>query len=114
MAFRRYGGRARRYYGRARAGFRRYGTRKNAIASMPYIAGAAIGFTGIADKYIPANIQNVLMVAAVLPAGVTGKVRGLGQLKAVAQGYVLGRVVKGVTGFGGINASSGISGGPWL
>jgi len=92
-----------------------YTARKSrAFASMPYIAGAAVGFTGIADQYVPPSIQNVLMVAAVLPAGVTGKMKGLGTLKAVAQGYVLGRVVKGLTGFGGVNTSSGISGGPWL
>ena len=87
--------------------------RSSTIASTPYIAGAAIGFTGIADSYIPANIQNVLMIAAVAPSGVM-KGKALGTLKAVSQGYIIGRVVKGITGFGGINTSSGMSGGPWL
>lgn len=111
---------ARRYYRRARArmgGYyrraRRYVTRKNAIASTTYLAGAAIGFTGVADSYIPPQIQNILMIAAVAPSGLM-KGKALGTLKSVAQGYIIGRVVKGVTGFGGINAASGISGGPWL
>ena len=113
MAFRRW--RAFRKYG-VRQSFswarKRYVTRKNAIASTPYIAGAAIGFTGIADSYIPPQFQNILMIAAVAPAGLMkGK---LSMLKSVAQGYIIGRVVKGITGFGGINTSSGMSGGPWL
>ena len=90
MAFRRY--RAFRKYG-ARSSFqwarKRYMTRKNAIASTPYLAGAAIGFTGIADSYIPAKIQNVLMIAAVAPSGVM-KGKALGTLKAVSQGYIIG------------------------
>ena len=102
-------GASRLYGGRMRSRF----TRKNAIASTPYIAGAAVGFTGIADSYIPAQFQNVLMIAAVAPSGLM-KGKALGTLKAVAQGYIIGRVVKGITGFGGINTSSGMSGGPWL
>ena len=110
--FRKYGFRSsvRYFYGKYRGRF----NRRSAIASTPYIAGAAIGFTGIADRYIPPQFQNLLMIVAVLPGGVTSKIRGLGTLKAVAQGYILGRVAKGITGFSGINAASGVSGGPWL
>ena len=106
-AFRKYGARQSLSWAR-----KRYVTRKNAIASTPYIAGAAIGFTGIADSYIPAQFQNILMIAAVAPSGLMkGK---LSMLKSVAQGYIIGRVVKGVVGFNGISVASGTSGGPWL
>jgi len=101
------------YYGnRMRGMSRRRAYGLAGIASTPYLAGAAVGFTGIADSYIPTNFQNILMIAAVAPSGIMkGK---LSMLKAVAQGYVIGRVVKGITGFGGINTASGVSGGPWL
>lgn len=99
-------------YTRRRA-FMSMAKRSTTFASTPYIAGAAVGFTGIIDQYVPAQFQNVLMIAAVAPSGLM-KGKALGTLKAVAQGYIIGRVVKGITGFGGINTASGMSGGPWL
>ena len=102
-----------RYQGYTRRkAFMSMAKRSTTFASTPYIAGAAVGFTGIADSYIPPQFQNVLMIAAVAPAGLMkGK---LSALKSVAQGYIIGRVVKGVVGFNGINVASGTRGGPWL
>jgi hypothetical protein len=59
----------------------------------------------VADRFIPAQFQNVLMIAAVAPPGIM-KGKALGTLKAVAQGYVIGRVVKGITGFNGLSTGS--------
>lgn len=111
MAFRRmynrYRTRARSYYRRARS----YATRGRAIASMPYLAGAAVGFTGIADRYVPAKFQNVLMIAAVAPSGLMkGK---LSMVKSVAQGYIIGRVVRGLTGGISLGSSGNNGNGGW-
>ena len=80
------GGYARGRYG-GRVGFRagRFGL----SLSMPFLVGAAIGMTNL-DNMIPPWVK---ILAACAP------VRGLGPIKAVAQGMLVGDVVQSMTGF---------------
>jgi hypothetical protein len=77
---RRYRGFVRRYYGRAR----RYGSKVGLNVNMPFLAGAVIGFSDL-DEKIPAQI---VLGAATVP------VRGLGTVKAAAQGIIFGNLLQ--------------------
>lgn len=72
--------------------------------SMPYAAGVVIGLSNLDDK-IPADYT---LVAAIMPTMVTRKVKGLGQVKAVAQGIILGNLIQKWTGYtlGGASSST--------
>ena len=93
--------RSRAYYGRARAWgsrARSYARRYNQGFNMKYVAGAAIGF--VAPTVVP--YQDMAMtVMAVLPVKMPYGIR------SVAQGYVLGRIAKGMTGINLIGESAG-------
>ena len=75
--------------------------------SMPFLAGAAIGGLTDIDNNIPATFK---VAAACAP--VRGP--GIGQVKAFAQGLLIGDLVQHLTGFGGIvRTNSGTSSGMW-
>lgn len=88
---------------------RRYGGRAKQILGMsaPYAIGAAVGLTDL-DKSIPAEIK---LLAAILPGTVTRMVPGLGQIKAVAQGMILGDIIQNRTGINLMNLGGGSSNG---
>lgn len=83
MAKRRYTNRN-RYY-QARNYSRRTQKKMGINLSTPFIAGAALGFTDH-DKVIPPQI---LLAAATAP------IRGVGMIKAVAQGVIFGNLIQG-------------------
>ena len=101
--------RFRRYTGRVYRRARRFGGWKRSFGrgrfgvnlSTPFLIGAAIGMTDL-DQMIPAPVK---ILAACAP------VRGLGPIKAAAQGMLVGDVVQSLTGFtlpivGGLGGSS--------
>ena len=73
------------YYGRARrfAG-RSYGGKVGLNISMPFIAGAVVGYTDM-DQKIPSQL---VLGAATVP------VRGAGMVKAAAQGIIFGNLIQ--------------------
>ena len=73
------------YYGRARrfAG-RSYGGKVGLNISMPFIAGAVVGYTDM-DSKIPSQL---VLGAATVP------VRGAGMVKAAAQGIIFGNLIQ--------------------
>lgn len=80
----------------------RYYKRSGLQVSMPFLAGLGIGLTDL-DNNIPPEIK---LVAACLPF----RGKGIGTIKAAAQGMILGDIVQkrmGVNLFGGIKGSSG-------
>lgn len=68
--------------------------------SPAFLAGLAVGYTNLDDK-LP---QKAVLVAAVAPL----KVKGFYQVKAGAQGVILGNMLQGyIQGNGGGTAASG-------
>lgn len=68
--------------------------------SPAFLAGVAVGYTNLDDK-LP---QKAVLVAAVAPL----KVKGFYQVKAGAQGVILGNMLQGyIQGNGGGTAASG-------
>ena len=95
--------RGRYYAGYSRGSFG-FGRGKFGLSlSIPFLAGAAIGMTNL-DNMIPPWVK---ILAACAP------VRGIGPVKAVAQGMLLGDVVQSMTGFtipvGGNTTGSGVT-----
>lgn len=73
----------------------RYAGKAKGILGMstPYVVGIVLGLTDL-DKVIPAEIK---LGAAIAPGGI---MKGsLGQVKAVAQGMLLGDLIQSRTGF---------------
>lgn len=89
--------------GKQRSGRRNSKGRKGGIGlslSTEYLIGMAASFF----VKSPA-INTIIPVVAVAP------VRGIGQVKAVAQGYMLGNILQAFTGFGlNLGSSSGNGG----
>ena len=98
MAYRRRGYR-KRYRRFSRGARRGYGGKAGLSLSPAFIVGALAGLTHIDDK-VP---KQLVLIAATAP------VRGVGTIKAVAQGMILGNVLQGIregglssTGFQGV------------
>ena len=89
--YRRYARRGRMYYGRARrfAG-RSYGGKVGLNISMPFIAGAVVGYTDM-DQKIPSQL---VLGAATAP------IKGIGTVKAAAQGIIFGNLVQTIKNSG--------------
>lgn len=88
-----YAGRARRFAGRS------YGSKVGLNVSMPFLAGVAIGYTDL-DSKIPSQL---VLGAATAP------IKGLGTVKAAAQGIIFGNLIQSIkngglstTGFKGV------------
>lgn len=80
-----------KYYGSRRGGKFTAGRGKNAIGinlSPAFLAGVAVGYTDM-DKSLPAN---AVLAASAAP------VKGLGMVKAAAQGVIIGNIIQGMTG----------------
>ena len=91
MAYRRRFKRARRF------GRRSYGKAKARLSITPaYMAGMAAGFSNY-DKMVPAEL---ILGAAVAP------VRGIGTVKAVAQGALMGNLLQAVMKNKGLSGTS--------
>lgn len=80
--------RAKRYGGSRRGGF-------GLKLSMPFLIGCAVGFTDM-DQKLPAQ--------AVLGAA-TAPVRGMGAIKAAAQGVVFGNLIQQIKNKGGVSSA---------
>lgn len=91
--FRSYAGRARRF------GSRAWGRAKGFGISTPWLIGAVAGFMNFLP--VPGNIA---LIAAVAP------VKGLGAIKAGAQGYIGGQLIRSMIGGTGSSAASSGSG----
>lgn len=80
-----YARRGRMYYGRARRFVgRSYGSKVGLNVSIPFLAGVAIGYTDL-DQKIPSQL---VLGAATAP------VKGLGTVKAAAQGIIFGNLIQ--------------------
>lgn len=77
-------------YGRRGFRGRRGGGRMRLNTSMPFLAGAVVGFTNLDDK-IPPMIS---LAAATMP--ISGG--GVGKIKAAAQGVVFGNLLQSFMG----------------
>ena len=92
---------ARRSYRRSRRSYsggrrRSYRSRSRLNVSPAYVAGVAAGFSNY-DKMVPAEI---IIGAAVAP------VRGIGTIKAVAQGALMGNLLQAVMKNKGLSGTS--------
>lgn len=92
----------RKFYTSRAYKFGRRAYRKSGLQlSTEFLAGAAIGLTNF-DQKIPAEIK---LIAACAP------VKGLGKIKALAQGMIIGDIIQARTGFGLFTGGNGGSGG---
>ena len=74
--------------------------------STPFLAGAGVGALTDIDNNIPATIK-----VAVACAPIRGK--GIGAIKAFAQGLLIGDLIQHYTGFSGLATNTGQSSGIW-
>lgn len=88
--FRNYAGRARTYFKPRRFSRGRFG----ASINPAWIGGGLIGYTGVADQYLPPLARNILMLYGQLPISI----KGLGPLKAVSRGYTAGVILRSTIG----------------
>lgn len=74
--------------------------------STPFMAGLAVGALTDLDNNIPAELKVGLACAPI-------KGKGIGAIKAVAQGVLLGDLIQHYTGFSAVKTNTGTASGMW-